>query len=77
MTITKSAALRTVEEPLSAQALIARRGGAGRYRCRLHVRGAGICVCVEMHKICDPKDRGVLGAHRGVCRRDRDTRAAE
>ena len=46
MTITKSVALRTAEERLSAQALI-----APTRRCRLHVRVVGICVCVEMHNM--------------------------
>ena len=44
VTITKSVALRTAEERLSAQALIARRGGAGRQVQAACARGRNLCV---------------------------------
>ena len=44
------------EEPLSAQALIARREGAGRQVQAACARGRNLCV--EMHTtVCDPKDQ--------------------
>ena len=66
MTITKSVALRTAEEPLSAQALIVRRGGAGRQVQAACARGRNLCVRGDAEYLIR---RSVSGAHRGVPQR--------
>lgn len=68
MTITKSVALRTAEERLSAQALIARQVQAA---C---ARGRNLCVRGDAQYAI--RRISVPGAHRGLCRRE-NTRAAE
>ena len=68
VTITKSVALRTAEERLSAQALIARQVQAA---C---ARGRNLCVRGDAQYAI--RRISVPGAHRGLCRRE-NTRAAE